>query len=50
MCDKYLKVFIGIAVTLTLVNWVLGSLIVRDKLPAWAMALEMPGWLTPHKP
>ena len=42
MCNKYLKVFIWIAVTLTLVNWVLGSLIVRDKLPAWAMLLANP--------
>jgi len=42
MCGKYLKVFIGIALTLTLVNWVLGSLIVRDKLPAGAMLLANP--------
>ena len=42
MCNKYLKVFIGIAVTLTLVNWVLCSLIVRDKLPVWVILLANP--------
>ena len=42
MWKKYLKVFIGIAVTLTLVDWVLGSLIVDDKLPVWAMLLVNP--------
>jgi len=42
MCKKYLKVFVGIAVTLTLVNWGLGLLIVRDKLPTWVMLLANP--------
>ena len=42
MRAKYLKVFIGIAVTLTLVNWMLGLLIAQDKLPTWAMLLANP--------
>jgi hypothetical protein len=37
-----LKVFFVIAATLTIINQVLGMLIVRDGLPAWAMILANP--------
>ena len=42
MWKKYLKVFIGIAVILTLVNWGVGFLIVQDELPLWTMLLANP--------
>ncbi|MCB9421829.1 MAG: hypothetical protein H6667_18660 [Ardenticatenaceae bacterium] len=42
MCAKYFIVFIIIAVILTILNWILGSLIVRHMLPAWAMIVANP--------
>ncbi|GEM_PF-3184993 len=42
MDARKLKVLLGIFVVLTVLDWILGSLIVRDMLPAWAMLLANP--------